>query len=226
MKKLKFGLVLGALCLLGTSGFSQEDCASLQCDCANLEDTADAGALALCKYYEKAMKEACAEGGGDFKCHATHKGPNANTKLAVAENKTLKNKPVKKDVSNETLLPKVNRISDIKYCNQLIPYLKQEGTQFGNIRIEADSRKFSYFKEVWAYDYQGAIYAIVAMSKGKNSGFQYKLDVQYKTLEDYQYYVFCNISPTTWRKLSDVCNDCNLDQRYEKYLKSKMCDCL
>ena len=65
MKKLKYGLVLGALCLLGASGFSQEGCASLQCDCANLEGTADAGALALCKYYEKAMKESCAEGGDD-----------------------------------------------------------------------------------------------------------------------------------------------------------------
>lgn len=238
MNKLKFYFVFWTLCLLSTSGFSQEDCASLQCDCANLADTSDAGAIALCKYYEKAMKEACAEVGGNLKCHKTHKGPNANAQLEglgenvvankpVSVTKETNNVPTKKVKPEVVVLPKVAKISDIKYCNQLMTYLKQEGHQFGNIRVPANARLYSYFKEAWAYDYNGTIYVIVIASKEKKeTGYDYKLAVQYENYEDYQYFVFCDITTSAWRKFSDACNDCDYDDRYTKYIRNRPCDCL
>ena len=100
------------------------------------------------------------------------------------------------------------------------------GYLFGNIRVPANVNYDSYFKEAWAYDIEGTIYIIVIMSKEKNSGYTYKLSVQYENYDEYQFHIYCDVKSSNWKQFSAPCNDCDYDKRFTDLIKENVCDCL
>ena len=239
-KELKCGvIVLTFLGLLRVGTVSaQVDCASIQCDCENIPSVEmDAGLKDLCKHYEQSIRDNCEDGDPNpGSCDPIASGPNAWDKegstsptVSTEDDDKPELPPViipKRDTV-KVEIPDVSSIEEIRYCNQLKAYIEEKGYQFGHVSVNlSDSREKHYFKEAWAYDLEGSIYVVVAISKKAVSGFTYRLAKQYGNRGDYDLFVYCNVSQKNWKKFSNVCNDCDLDERYSKLIKASSCDCL
>jgi len=209
--------ILCVLIFILSSGISmsQIDCECIQCDCENIPDAdKDPGLIELCMYIERSIIDNCKTGDSNPGCCDTvAAGPKAWDGIADP-------------CINEDIFEEVKSISDIKFCNHLISYVRKYGTMFGNIKVASDVFYRSYFKEAWAFDHEGIIYVVVAMSKDKIDGYTYSLIKQPMNDSEIQIYVFCGITAKAWRGFSDVCSGCDYEKRFNEYIKEKKCDCL
>jgi len=223
MKNHKLHFILTILLLSGSFTFAQINCETIQCDCENIPDAEkDPGLIELCKFYEQNLRELCKTGETELKCKENAKGPNAwpkvKQKISVDLNNLL---PI-----DNVDISKLENISTIKYCNQLMAFTRKNGFLFGNVRIPAITTNNGYFKEAWAYDLDGTIYVIVVLSKRKNSGYDYKLSVKYRYYKEYQYYIYCGVNKANWKKFNEPCSECDYDKRFTDNIKMNECDCL
>lgn len=221
-KKLGFGFVFMIFMFLGVTASAQNDCSSIQCDCENIPDSdKDLGLIALCKYYEKELKKRCENGEKNLKCKENAKGPKAWTKDKASGNDKEEAKPF-----DDVDISHINNVNSIKYCKQLMTYVKKKGYFFGNVRVPGNLYNKGYFKEAWAYDIDDVIYVIVVISKEKRDGYSYKLSVQSNNYGEYQHDVYCGIKRSNWKAFSAPCNGCDYDKRYTELIKKFECDCL